>query len=77
VEGVFSRLGEVGDEFTISPDQLVADGDTVVALGTTSWKHTGTGAPAEVDMVHVWTLTDGKATSFQMHIDTVMVRERS
>ena len=77
VDGVFMRLGEVGEDFSIGIDRIVADGDTVVALGTTSWKHTDTGAPAEVDMVHVWTLADGKATSFQMHIDTVMVRELS
>ncbi len=77
VEGVFMRLGEVGDQFTISPDQLVADGDTVVALGTCSWKHKATGAPATVKMVHVWTVEDGKLARFQQHIDTVKVRELS
>lgn len=77
VEGVFMRLGEVGDQFTISPSQLVADGDTVVALGTCSWKHKATGAPATVKMVHVWTVEDGKLARFQQHIDTVKVRELS
>ena len=33
VENVFMRLGEIGNEFAAIPDQLVADGDTVVALG--------------------------------------------
>lgn len=32
LEGVFMRLGEVGDEFAIVPDQIIAEGDTVVAL---------------------------------------------
>jgi len=32
LEGVFTRLGEVGDEFAIVPDQIIAEGDTVVAL---------------------------------------------
>jgi ketosteroid isomerase-like protein len=27
-------------------------------------------------MAHVWTLADGKATSFLQHVDTVRVREQ-
>ena len=77
LEGVFMRLGEVGDEFAAVPDQLIAEGDTVVALGTYSWKHKSTGAPAKVKMVHVWTVTDGKLATFQQHVDTVRVRELS
>ena len=71
------RLGEIGDEFAIVPDQFVAEGDTVVALGACRWKHKSTGAPAEVKMVHVWTVADGKLATFQQHIDTVRVRELS
>lgn len=77
VEGVFMRLGDVFDGFAIEMDQIIADGDTVVALGTCSWKHKTTGAPARVKLVHVWTVADGKLTTFQQHIDTVMVRELS
>ena len=33
LEGVFMRLGEIGDEWAAVPEQVVADGDTVVALG--------------------------------------------
>jgi uncharacterized protein len=77
LEGVFMRLGEVGDEFAVVPEQFVADGDTVVALGTYNWKHKSTGAPAQVKMAHVWTVTDGKLATFQQHVDTVKVRELS
>ena len=77
LEGVFMRLGEVGDEFAAVPDQIVADGDTVVALGNYTWKHTTSGAPAKVKMAHVLTLADGKVTTFQQHVDTVRVRELS
>ena len=77
LEGVFMRLGEIGDEFAVVPDQYVAEGDTVVALGTYSWKHKSTGAPAQVKMVHVWTVADGKLATFQQHVDTVKVRELS
>ncbi len=71
------RLGEVGDEFAAVPDQIVADGDTVVALGNYSWKHKTSGAPATVKMAHVFTLADGKLATFQQHVDTVRVRELS
>ena len=46
---------EIGDHFAVVPEQFVADGDTVVALGHLSWKHKDTGAPASVKMAHVWT----------------------
>ena len=39
LEGVFMRLGEIGDDFAVLPERFVADGDTVVALGTYQWKH--------------------------------------
>ena len=77
LEGVFMRLGEVGDEYTVVADQFVADGDTVVALGNLTWKHKDTGAPASVKMAHVWTFRDGKATTFRQHTDTARVRELS
>jgi hypothetical protein len=77
LEGVFMRLGEVGDEFAAIPDQIVADGDTVVALGNYSWKHKTSGEPAKVKMAHVFTLADGKVATFQQHVDTVRVRELS
>ena len=77
VEGVFMRLAEIGDEFAVVPEQFVAEGDTVVALGHLAWKHKSTGAPASVETAHVWTLRDGKAASFHQHVDTVRVRELS
>lgn len=75
LEGVFMRLGEVGDEFAVIPDQFVADGDTVVALGHYTWKRKSSGEPASVKMAHVWTIDGGKAVAFQQHVDTVRVRE--
>lgn len=77
LEGVFMRLGEIGDEWAAVPEQIVADGDTVVALGNYTWKHTSSGKPAVVKMVHVWTLEGGKVTAFQQHVDTVRVLELS
>jgi len=77
LEGVFMRLGEIGDDFAAVPDQFVADGDTVVAIGNYRWKHKSSGEPAVVKMVHVWTMDGGRAVAFQQHVDTVRVRELS
>ena len=43
LEGVFMRLGEIGDDFAVMPEHFVGDGDTVVALGRYVWKHKTSG----------------------------------
>jgi ketosteroid isomerase-like protein len=75
LDGVFMRLGEIGDNFAAVPARIIADGDTVIALGNYSWNHTASGQPAEVKMVHVWKVADGKLTEFQQHTDTARVRD--
>ena len=77
LEGVFMRLGEIGDDYAVVPEQFVADGDTVVMLGHYAWKHKSSGEPAVVKMAHVLTLDGGKIVTFQQHVDTVRVRELS
>ena len=77
LEGVFMRLGEIGDDYAVVPEQFVADGDTVVVLGHYAWKHKSSGEPAVVKMAHVLTLDGGKIATFQQHVDTVRVRELS
>lgn len=74
VDGVFMRVGEIGDNFSVDVTQLVAEGDTVVGLGTYSWNRKGSGEPAVVKMAHVWTLDGGKITRFQQHVDTAKER---
>jgi ketosteroid isomerase-like protein len=77
LEGVFMRLGEIGDDYAVVPEQFVADGDTVVMLGHYAWKHKSSGESAVVKMAHVLTLDGGKIVTFQQHVDTVRVRELS
>ena len=74
VDGVFMRLGEIGENFSVDVTQLVAEGDTVVGLGSYSWDRKGSSEPAEVKIAHVWTLADGKVTRFQQHVDTAKAR---
>ena len=69
VIGFFTRLPEVYESIEVRPERYLDDGDTVVALG----RHVGKAAGGEFDIpfVHVWTLTAGKATSFDEYFDTV------
>lgn len=77
LEGVFMRLGEIGDHWSVVPEQHVADGDTVVTLGAYTWKHKETGEPGSAKFAHVWTIRDGKIAALQQHVDTVKVLELS
>ena len=75
LDGVFMRLGEFSDNWGVSVDRYIAEGDTVVADGRYTWNHKETGEPCEVRMAHIWTLADGKATRFLQHVDSAKVRE--
>jgi len=68
------RLGEIGDNFALNVPQLVAEGDTVVALGPYNSNRKDSGEPAEVKMANVWTLDGGKLIRFQQHVDTAKER---
>jgi len=76
VENLFMRLGEIGDNWGVVVERLIAEENTVVADGKYTWNHKQSGEPCEARMAHVWTLADGKATSFLQHVDTVRVREQ-
>jgi len=73
LEGVFMRLGEEFDGFTVVPGRYIADGDCVVMSGRYTATARATGLPVNPQVVHVWTFEDGKVASFQQHADTLGV----
>ena len=74
LQGVFMKLGTEWDGFAAVPSEFVADGDTVVALGTYSGKFRATGKSFAAPFAHVWQLRDGKVARFRQYTDTVVVR---
>jgi ketosteroid isomerase-like protein len=66
----FSSLPQNFAELHVEPDALIDRGDTVVALGRLRGR-TAAGNAFEISFVHVWTLSNGKATSFTESFDTV------
>lgn len=71
LEGVFMRLGEEFDDFAVVPERYIAEGAVVVMTGRYSASSKATGLPVNPQVVHVWTLEDGKAVTFQQHADTL------
>ncbi len=69
--GVFARIGEEWDGFTVVPDDLLDAGDTVVVLGRYRGSYKATGRTLDAQLVHVWRLEDGKVVRFQQYTDTL------
>jgi ketosteroid isomerase-like protein len=69
VAGFFSTLPQLYSELAVEPRTFLDHGDTVAVLGI----HRGrslAGTAFELPWVHVWTFSNGKATSFTEHFDT-------
>jgi hypothetical protein len=72
VSGIFARLGADWEDFTATIDRYVAQGDTVVVLGTYGGRCRPTGKSVEIPFAHVWTVRDGKVASLHQHTDTAL-----
>jgi ketosteroid isomerase-like protein len=70
-EKVFGPITADVEGFAVTPQQLIASGDTVAAVV----RYTGTGKISgkalDLEVVHVWDVQDGKLARFRQFIDTV------
>ncbi|WP_340588981.1 nuclear transport factor 2 family protein [Erythrobacter alti] len=71
VEGVFVQLGSDFEGFRVEREAFVTEGDTVVMQGRYHFTATATGSAASPQVVHWWTVKEGRITGFQQHIDTL------
>jgi ketosteroid isomerase-like protein len=55
---------------TPRPEKYISAGNDIVAIGRLVGTATATGNVIDLDIVHVWTVTDGRITRFQAFIDT-------
>lgn len=74
LNGVFARTGAEWDGFAAVCDELVTEGDTVVALGHYSGTFKATGKSFRAPFVHVWKFAGDKVQRFIQHTDTVLVQ---
>jgi ketosteroid isomerase-like protein len=71
VEQFFSTVAQAQDAIEFEPEEFIAQGDKVVALGRFAWRVRATGKQFRADWAHVWTVRRGKVTRFNEYTDTV------
>ena len=75
-EGVFGRIGQEWETFTLTDQTLYAVGDDMVlATGRYLGTHATTGKSINAQHVHLWWFEDGLITRFQQYVDTKQLAE--
>lgn len=70
-EGVFGRIGQKWETFTLTDQTLYGVGeDMVLVTGRYRGKHAVTGKTINAQHVHLWWFEDGMVTQFQQYVDT-------
>ena len=75
LSGVFARLGAEWEKFSVTAEQILDAGDSVVSLGRYRGTYKKTGAAVNAQFVHVFTFGGGKLIKFQQYTDTAQFRE--
>lgn len=75
VKQLFAELGDHWESFSITPDEFIEDGDTVVVLSHSEAKGKETGRSVKLPWVHIWRFSDGKAREVQALTDTALAAE--
>ncbi len=68
----FSQMSAAEETTKFEPTEFIAQGDRVVALGKYGATVRATGRSYESDWVHVFTVKDGKITSFHEFFDNAL-----
>ncbi len=74
-EGLFKPLKAEWTSFSLVPTEFVTEGETVVSLGNFKGIHGTTGKTSDARYAHVWTVSDGKITTFRQYIDTLAIAQ--
>jgi ketosteroid isomerase-like protein len=74
-QNVFGPLAEDVEGFAVTPEELIASGDTVVAVVRYTGTGKETGKALDLPVVHVWDVQDGKIARFRQFVDTVRFAE--
>ena len=75
LDNLLKRLAEDWESFAASAHDFMAEEDRVVSFGIYSGTYKKTGKPMTAPFAHVWSVADGKITSFLMYTDTAKVLE--
>jgi hypothetical protein len=76
VKQLFAALGDHWDSFSITPDEFIDGGDTIVVLSHSEQTGKETGKSVKLPWVHIWRFgDDGKVTEVQALTDTAMAAD--
>jgi ketosteroid isomerase-like protein len=73
--GVFARIPNDFDGFTVDVRRLVGGGDTVLAEARYRGTAKATGKRLDAQVAHVWDVRDGKIARFQQYADTWQIAQ--
>lgn len=73
VENVFGPIQGEWDDFTVTMDELIDGGDTIVAIGHYSGTFKATGRSFQARVAHVWRLKSDKVSAFEQFVDSEMI----
>jgi uncharacterized protein len=66
----FAELNAAQEADQFEPQELIAEGDRVVVIGTAQWIVRATGKQYGYPWVHAFTIRDGKIARFQQYYDS-------
>ena len=66
----FAQIGMSQEPLRFEPSEFIAQGNTVVALGSYDWRVRETSRDFSSNFVHVFTISDGKISGFREFMDT-------
>lgn len=75
VKNVLTPLGAEWENFTADTDEFIAQGDTVVSVGTYRGTYRKTGRRVEAAYAVVWKVKDGRVQSLDQHTDTAKFQD--
>ena len=71
VNGVFGPTSGMVPDFTVTPEQIISEGDEVAVIHRYTGTGKATGAKLDVVGSAWWTVRDGKIVRFRQFVDTV------
>jgi len=75
LKNLFMRFGTEWDGVAVHPAVFHDAGDDVVVEGRFSGTHKQTGKSANLQICHLWSVKDGRATAFRGFTDTAQLQD--
>ncbi|HVE68452.1 MAG TPA: nuclear transport factor 2 family protein [Solirubrobacteraceae bacterium] len=74
-EQIFGPIVQDIEDFSVTPEEIVASGDLVVVICRYRGTGKATGRELDEPAVHVWDMRDGKLARFRQFLDTAKFLE--